>query len=139
MAQAAIAQKLKAHMSVTIEGTITFPKEAVGDGTYLGVALFGEGDSSIDYLRLSDNNEDVFQIVDAASGSKPGTGENNGQGTGTQGTNGQNAIDQKTDGQTTTAQGTVKTGDSTPLLATITVMMIAAVIVVMAARKRQMN
>ena len=125
----AVIGNLKAHTSATIEGTITFPKEAVGDSTYLRVALFGEGDSNIDYLRLSDNNDDIFSIVDAG----------NSQGNGTQDANIQNAGGQKTNGQAADARRAAQTGDSTPLLATITVMMIAAAIVVITARKRHMN
>ena len=131
----AVIGNLKAHTSATIEGTITFPKEAVGDSTYLRVALFGEGDSNIDYLRLSDNNDDIFSIVDAASSLNPG----NSQGNGTQDANIQNAGGQKTNGQAADARRAAQTGDSTPLLATITVMMIAAAIVVITARKRHMN
>ena len=124
---------LRAGESLTIEGSIIFPADAVGDATHVGVALVEDND----YIANLDTREEgSFVIVAAGSGANPGEG-NGSQGTGTQGSNGQKTDGQKTDGQA--AGSTVKTGDTAPLMATVAVMLISVFVIVTVARKRQMN
>lgn len=136
---------LKAGEAVTIEGTITFPANAVGDGSYLSVSLIEDNDY-IAYLATNEQENGVFQIVAAGSGTKPSEG-NGGQGTDTTNTNGQNtntqnANTQNANGQTAktdAASSTVKTGDTAPLMATVAVMLVSVCAIAVVIRRRQMN
>ena len=133
-----IIRDLEPGAEMKLDGTITFPANAVGDSTLLLVDIYDDvnSDNATIYLEGGGSENRTFPIV-AVSSNQPGTAGNGNQGSAALNGDGQNSNGQIVKPQITTKDSAVETGDTASIAVTLTAMLIAFTSIVMVWKKRQ--
>ena len=133
-----IIRDLGPGAEMKLDGTITFPANAVGDSTLLLVDIYDDvnSDNATIYLEGGGSENRTFPIV-AVSSNQPGTAGNGNQGSAALNGDGQNSNGQIVKPQITTKESAVETGDPASIAVTLTAMLIAFTSIVMVWKKRQ--
>ena len=130
---------LKAGETITVKGTITWPKNAAGDASFLVVSVESVEDGENYQLAWADKGrEEIIRIVEkAGAGSQPGTNQpGTSQPETNQNGNGQAGGNQNAQNNQSTQNNVPKTGDTASVTGTMAALLVAAAAIVAVMKKR---